>query len=174
MLRHTALFLLAFTGMLAGNEESYQPLFVIERSSNANVVHYDAKVGPNGELDPREPVVVYWTMDARDGHRQELNYLEKTRAYGIVVEPGSIQHSYRIALVSEKRLGIRVYRDGGAVRAETIIEGHRAYLHKIYVDVRKRSLLGAPESIELTGTDVASGATLHQTIVPGHASIPSL
>src|SRR5712691_865167 len=60
----------------------YLPLFVIERSVNANVVHYDAKLGPDGKLDPREPVVAYWIMGAEDGRRQDLNAIERLRAYG--------------------------------------------------------------------------------------------
>jgi len=162
------LFLALGAGSLfgGGGDPSYQPLFVIERSSNENVVHYDAKIDRDGRLDAREPVIAYWIMGAKDGRRQELNFLEKTKAYGLVVEPGSNPDSYRIALISEKRLGIQVYRDGDAVRAETTIDGHRAYLRKIYVGVRKGSLFGAPDYIELNGTDIATGENLHETINP--------
>src|SRR5947209_17742460 len=76
--------------------ESYQPLFVLERSINANIVHYDAKIDQNGRLDSREPVVAYWIMGARDGRRQELNFLEKSKAYGLVVEPSHTGDCYRI------------------------------------------------------------------------------
>jgi hypothetical protein len=147
---------------------SYQPLFVIERSTNENVVHYDAKVAPDGELDAREPIVVYWIMAARDGRRQELSFLEKIRAYGITVEPSRVPHSYRIALVSDRHRNIEVRRQGNEFHAETTIEGRRAYLNKIYVSVRKGWLLASPDSIELRGTDMITGESLHETIVQGH------
>lgn len=162
------LFLVFVSGnFLVWAEDSYQPLFVVERSTNENVVHYDAKIDPDGELDAREPIVVYWIMAARDGRRQELSFLEKTKAYGISVEPGGTAHSYRITLVSDRRLEIQVYREGRAVHAETIIDGRRAYLTKIYVSIRKGALFSVANSIELTGTDVATGKSLHETIVPG-------
>src|SRR5689334_9122752 len=39
-------------------------LFVIERSKNANVIHYDAHVAKDGSLVASEPVVAYWIMKA--------------------------------------------------------------------------------------------------------------
>ncbi len=148
-------------------DESYQPLFVIERSTNENAVHYDAKIAQDGDLDARKPIVVYWIMGAKDGRRQELSFLEKTKAYGITVEPGQTLHSYRIALVSDRQREIEVYREGNAFRAETIIEGRRAYLRKIYVSVRKGPLFSLPGSIELIGTDIATGEGLREIIAPG-------
>ena len=43
-----------------------QSLFVIERSKNANVVQYDARLTADGVLDPKEPVKVYWILLAED------------------------------------------------------------------------------------------------------------
>src|SRR5216117_743105 len=81
---------------------SYRPLFSIERSTNANVVHYEARVTEDGKLDPADPVAVYWIMVAEDGRRQELNYLEKSRAYGFTVKCDPSDRSCNMALVSQK------------------------------------------------------------------------
>ena len=40
-------------------------MFVIERSTNANVVVYDANRGTDGQLVAAEPVIVYWLIDPR-------------------------------------------------------------------------------------------------------------
>jgi hypothetical protein len=61
-------------------QKKTQPLFIIERSKNANVVHYDAQLTADGEIDPNEPVIAYWVMLATDGHREELNWIEKKKA----------------------------------------------------------------------------------------------
>jgi hypothetical protein len=45
------------------------PLFIVERSKNANVVHYDARLTADGKLDPKEPVTAYWVLLAEDGRR---------------------------------------------------------------------------------------------------------
>jgi hypothetical protein len=42
-----------------------QPLFIIERSKNSNVVHYDARLTADGELAAEEPVIAYWVMLVR-------------------------------------------------------------------------------------------------------------
>jgi phage gp46-like protein len=34
-------------------------LFIIERDKNTNVVHYDARLTADGQLDPKEPVIAY-------------------------------------------------------------------------------------------------------------------
>src|ERR1039457_4263601 len=49
-----------------------QPLFIIERNKNANVVHYDAQLTADGKLDPKRPVIAYWVMLAQGGRRQNL------------------------------------------------------------------------------------------------------
>src|SRR5216110_1933101 len=111
----------------------YLPLFIIERSINANVVHHDAKLSDDGNLDPQEPVVAYWVMAAKDGHRQELNLLERAKAYGFTVHPDASGKFYHMELVSQRRRDIHVYREGDMVRAETLIAGQPAYLQKVFV-----------------------------------------
>src|ERR1039457_5763512 len=60
-----------------------QPLFIIERNKNANVVHYDAQLTTDGKLDPKGPVIAYWVLLAKGGRRQNLNWIEKKTAYRI-------------------------------------------------------------------------------------------
>ena len=127
----------------------YLPLFIIERSINANVVHYDAKLSDDGNLDPQEPVVAYWVMAAKDGHRQELNLLERAKAYGFTVHPDASGKFYHMELVSQRRRDIHVYREGDMVRAETLIAGQPAYLQKVFVSARHLVLLPTPEYVEM-------------------------
>jgi hypothetical protein len=159
-----ALLVATVAALWASDFERQQPLFVIERSTNANVVHYDVNLAPNGEIDPNRPIQAYWIMAALDGHREELSSFERSRAYGFTVEPGVDSHSFRIELVSQKRRAIDVYRQGGLVRAETTIAGRRAYLTKIYVEAHKVLAVPTVRSIELFGVDVATGESLHETV----------
>src|SRR6185295_10115948 len=95
--------------------ESLVPLFVIERNVNGNVVHYDAKL-KDGKLDPQQPVVVYWVM-GEDGHHQELNFLEKLKAYGFSIRPDKQPGAFRMTLVADKKKEIRVVSMGDSIRA---------------------------------------------------------
>ncbi len=45
--------------------DTYLPLFVIERSTNANMVHYESHLTAEGRFDSKEPVGAYWIMAAR-------------------------------------------------------------------------------------------------------------
>ena len=154
-----------FSGLLrAADAESYVPLFVIERNVNKNVVHYDAKLR-NGRLDPEQPVVAYWIL-GENGHRQELNLLERLKAYGFTVKPDRDPESFRLTIVSNKKKEIHVFRMGSTVRAEARIGACEAYLSRILVEIKKSWLLGLPEYAEMIGTDVFTGSECHERVTP--------
>ena len=161
------LLLLLAAAALGGTErDMHQPLFVIERNTNANVVHYDANLKPDGQIDPRRPVQAYWVMSAGDGHREELNTIERAKAYGFTVQPAGDSEAYLVELVAQKQRPIEVFRQGSAVRAETTIAGHRAYLTRIYVTAHKVLAVPSVKSIEWFGTDVTTNQAVHETINP--------
>lgn len=157
---------LLFLGATGLPNDSYQSLFVIERSTNANVIHYDAKLGKDGVLDAREPVVAYWIMLAGDGGREELTMLERSRAYGFTISRDKSGESWWMTLVSQKRREIHIYQEGGKVRAVTLIGGHQAYLRKIYVKTRKSGILRTANYFELFGNDLVTGEDCEEKVVP--------
>jgi len=162
----TMLILSAAAGLLAAHIESRPaPLFVIERNTNANVVHYDANIGADGQLDPRQPVTAYWVMAAVDGHREELTPLEKSRAYGFTVEPKD-SNSYRLKLVAQRQRDISIVRQGDAIRAEAVIGGRRAWLQKMYVNTHKFLAVPTVKYIELFGIDVTTGESVSEKVLP--------
>jgi Domain of unknown function (DUF4833) len=148
----------------ASAEEALVPLFVIERSVNGNVVHYDAKL-KDGKLDPQQPVVAYWVM-GEDGHRQELNLLEKLKAYGFSIRPDKQPEAFRMTLVSDKKKEIRVVRMGTAVRAEARIGGCEAYLQKIFIASKKSWMVNLPDYAEMIGSDMSTGAECRERVTP--------
>lgn len=99
------------------------PLFIIERSKNANVVHYDARLTAYGNLDPEEPVIAYWIMLAEDGRRKKLGWIEKRKAYGFTVKPNVAAKSYTMTLVAAPEHQITIKQRMDTVRAEVVIDG---------------------------------------------------
>ena len=156
------IFILALTTPAAA---VFAPLFIVERTTNGNVVHYDAQIGANGQLDPREPVVVYWTIGSEKGSRQDLNFLERKRAWGLEVMRKS-EGRYVISVVSQRQIQIEVYQREGKVHAETAIAGSRAYLRKIFVNIEGPLLLPKVNYIELFGSDVMSGEDRYERLTP--------
>lgn len=165
---HVLLLVYFYLGAPGLPDDSYQNLFIIERSTNANVVHYDAKIGKDGAFDPKEPVVVYWVMAAEDGRRQSLSALEKMFAYGFTIRRDSSGQSFWMTLVSQKRREIHIYQEGGKVRAVILIGGQAAYLSKIYVQARESSLLRTVDYVELFGHDIVTGQDRYEKVAPEH------
>ncbi len=129
-----------------------QPLFYIDRSLNANVVRYDVRLNSNGTLDQKEPVIVYWLLNAEDGRREDLSYIERTRAYGIKVKPNGIKGEYLLTIVSFKDRSIRVFMNDGVARAETNINGNLAFLERVFIQAA--GAFSKPQFIEFHGKDI--------------------
>jgi len=141
-------------------------LFVIERSNNANVVHYDARLNAAGELDAKEPVAAYWILLAEDGRRKKLNWLEKKKAYGVRVKPGPSPGVYIMTLAAAPWLPLTVRIANNAARAEAAINGRPAVLEKMFIQTRGRLLSPKVVSIELYGKDLRTGAACREKIAP--------
>jgi Domain of unknown function (DUF4833) len=121
------------------------------------VVHYDAVINLDSDLDRREPIIAYWVMAAEDGRREDLTSAERPKAFGLTIVRCRDSNSYHLRLVAQQQRDIYVRRKGNSVRAATLIAGRWAYGSKIYVKIYK--LLGLPkiEFIEVIGSDIATG-----------------
>ncbi len=150
----------------AAAQAETQPLFTIERSKNANVVHYDARLGADGKLDPKEPVVAYWIMLAQDGHREDLNWVEKKKAYGFEIKPDPSGDGCRMTVVSAPDRQITVKMEGKVARAGMVIDGQPAVLEKMYIDSSDGVLGPKVHYIELHGKNVKTGEKRFEKIVP--------
>jgi len=145
--------------------DSNRTLFIVERSTNANVIHYDVNLTSKGAIDPKEPVIAYWVMLAENGRRQELSALEKNLAYGFTIHKDDTGDSYWMTLVSQKQRPIHVFQQDGKVNAVTRIGGSDAYLRMIYVKTHRSGLLRTAEYFELFGQEVGSGNDRYEKIV---------
>jgi hypothetical protein len=146
-------------------QKNTQPLFIIERSKNANVVHYDAQLIADGNLDSNEPVIAYWILLAEDGRREELNWIEKKKAYGFHIKPDPSVNGYKMTMVAVPQGQITVKKDGDAIRAELVIDGRPAVLEKIYINATDGLLWPKVHYIELYGKDIKTGEKRYQKIV---------
>jgi hypothetical protein len=142
------------------------PLFIIERNKNTNVVHYDAQLTADGELNPKEPVIAYWVMLAGDGHHEKLNWIEKKKAYGFSVTPDHSVKGYKLTLVAAPNKQIIVRKDKDAIRAEAIINGQPALLEKMYINATDGLTGPKVNYIEIFGKDLKTGEKLHEKMVP--------
>mgnify|MGYP002621943449 FL=1 len=69
----------------------------LQRSTNRNTVVYAARFDAAGQLDPHEPVAVYWRRYEEQGQARGLNLLERQLAYGLRTRPGTEAGTYRVS-----------------------------------------------------------------------------
>ena len=147
-------------------QKKTQSLFIIERSKNANVVHYDARLTADGKLDPKEPVIAYWVMRAEDGQREELNWMEKEKGYGFDIKPDPSVNGYKMTLMALPQQQITVKKAGDAIRAEMVIGGRPAVLEKVYINASDGLTGPKVHDIMLYGKDLKTGGKRSQKIMP--------
>lgn len=138
------------------------PLFTIERSTNRNIVHYDACLVSDKALSASDPVKVYWIMEG--GQRQDLTWLERRYGYGIKSMQKPKEGGVEISLAAFDRKML-VTKIDGSYRVVVSIKGQRSILDKIYVNSRP-GLLGLPKVVyaDFIGRTLATGASIVERV----------
>ena len=136
------------------------PLVTLQRSVNANVVKYDARLGPDGLLDPEAPVDAYWILGARDGSREELGFLER-RVYGATAVVAADRRSMEVVIrgVPDRPLYIRLLGERPVAIVEVQIAGARAVLDEVFVQCGLMSI----DFVRLRGHS-AEGKPVEETL----------
>ena len=151
----------------AAADPGVQPLFRIERSKNANVVQYDARVQEDGSLDPAEPIDVYWLRLAGSGKRKELKWLQRRVAYGFSVHWAVDGSALELEMVVPIGRRVEVVRSGDAWQARTPIDGRPCHIERIYVKSTERRFLPPKvEYIDFAGSDVETGERRTERYTP--------
>ena len=136
--------------------------FVIERSLNKNVVVYEGLIDDTtGKLKEDKPMDVYWLdldpayveKNRKKGKmhdRDELNYIDKTMAYGISFKPVPDQddESYEVTLVALPSKKVILKLVDGLPKAITDINGKKCYMENIYVET-KQGWTGLPKVVHV-------------------------
>ena len=146
-------------------EGTNQSLFVIERSKNANVVQYDARLTADGVLDPKEPVKVYWILLAEDGRHEELSLVGRM-GYGFDIKRDSSGKSWVMTVAAYPRRDIIIRQTGSVVRAELVIDGKPSILEKLYINSTEGRFLPTVNYVELFGKDLVTGEKRYEKLLP--------
>lgn len=144
---------------------TYDKLFFIQRSKNANEVHYDARVQKDGTLDPKDPMVGYWINKAEDSSRSSISTLQKI-AYGYDIEQTKDGKSWQLKLKAFKERQMWVVKaDNGKWRVRTTISGKDAYMTRLYVATDESGMMPKVLYVDVFGEEVAGGKAIQEHIV---------
>jgi len=144
-----------------GAGSCHPELFRIARSTNANVVVYEARRLPDGRLDPAAPLEAAWLLLAQDGRREALSGIERALAYGFDVRPGSRPGEWSVTLRAASDRPIRLAEHDGCPAAFAAIDGREALLRLVYVEATG-GLLPQVRSVTLVGEDPEHGAEVRE------------
>jgi hypothetical protein len=140
------------------------PLFIIQRSKNANEVHYYLQVDDRCRIASDTPVSAVWKLLAvRPDKTASLSVFDQL-AYGVAQQ--RVTHnevSFSLKALEQKRLTARVMgppQSGTCVaQAQTDIAGQRAVLERIYVQTEEGWLKPKVLYVDVFGTSVDARAT---------------
>jgi hypothetical protein len=144
-------------------------MFYIQKNTNPNTVVYALNIGPDGKINPKEPIDVFWRRyEKENGIKKKLGWIEKTFAFDFKVKPlKNKANTYVFSLVAMKNKKLYVTQGKkGEPEVAMIIDGKMVRLERIFVMVddsnkRFQSVL----SMQLFGRDFKTGKLLYEKIL---------
>ena len=141
-------------------------LFYVQRSPNSNTVVYAARLDANGAIQRGDPVEAFWRKFNIDGSRQPLNFIERMMAYGVRTDrvKAGAPITFTIAALPERKLTLTL---DASKRPQALIQigGRSVKLVYVYLHVVEGGLMPNVPELDIFGTDIASGKTVHEHLV---------
>jgi hypothetical protein len=140
-------------------------LFYVERSVNSNTVVYAARLDAHSAINPKTPVDAFWRWYNVDGHKKDLNFIERMMAYGVHTNPPRPNQpvTFTIAALPERTLTLDL-DDHRHPEALIQIGAHTVKLAYVYLEIVDGIVPSVP-SFDIFGTDTASGKAVHEHVV---------
>ena len=161
-----ALALILAATVLYANEPEVLPLFKIERSKNANIIQYDAQIGPDGKLLKKEPVTGYWIRLAEQGQVMKLTWIQRKFAFGFKAKYNPKSDTATINMVADIGQPITVRRVDGEYMATVDLEEQASQLEKIFIQAHGKGIKVTVEYVEIFGKHIKTGEETYAKIIP--------
>jgi Domain of unknown function (DUF4833) len=142
---------------------SKKSLFYIHRSPNPNTVIYDINLTEKNVIDSKNPVKVYWIRYGEKGQLRDLNYVERTFAYGVKLTE---ENQNEVHFVASKDRKFTVAQDEkGQAYALMNIGGKQSKVTKIFVQVAEEGWWPKIAYVEFFGTDAATNTATYEKML---------
>ena len=142
-------------------------LFYVQRSPNINTIVYELNVGKNGQLDPENPMHVYWLRFSEKGQKEELNYIQRKFAYGVVTKPLG-RDKYDVRFVSYKKFPLTLMKaEDGKYHIFATVNQKEMALSRIFIKIEGGSFwLPNVKYVEMKGIDPSTGKEFSERFKP--------
>ena len=152
--------------ILVAGETERQSLFKIERSKNANIIQYDAQIGPDGKLNNKEPVIGYWIRLAEQGQVKKLSWIQRRFAFGFDTEFHKETDSATINMKADIGQPILVRYQNEKYRAIVELDGKSSELDKIFIQAHGKGISVNVDYVEIFGKDLKTGEKTYVRFTP--------
>ncbi len=141
-------------------------LFYVQRNSNINTIVYCANLLTDGELDPKQPIDIFWRSYTSKGEKSKLNFIQKVFAYGLKLEKKDIS-GYILSFRAKSNRKIKVIlNENKQALALMDISQQTAKLDRIFVKVSGNRFWPNVNYIDLIGQDLKTGQLITERITP--------
>ncbi|WP_374951984.1 DUF4833 domain-containing protein [Mucilaginibacter sp.] len=143
-------------------------LFYVQRNPNTNTLVYDINIDKStGKPDKDAPIHPYWIRYNEKGQKEELNYIQRKFAYGLVSKPLG-NDKYDIRFVSYKKFPLSLMKAAdGKYRIFATVNQKQIILNNIFIRIEGGSFwLPNVIYVEMKGTDPATGKEITERFKP--------
>jgi hypothetical protein len=142
-------------------------LFYMQRTANTNTIIYELNTDKAGKLDEENPLHVYWIRYAEKNQKEELNYIQRKFAYGVVTKKLA-NDQYDVRFVSYKKFQLLLMKaNDGKYHIFANIDQKQMILNRIFVKIVGGSFwLPNVVYVELKGTDQLTGKEIVHRFKP--------
>jgi hypothetical protein len=145
--------------------------FYLQRSTNKNTIVYAARFDAAGNLDPKNPVAVYWRRFNDDGAAKGLKRIEHL-LYGVRTRAGAQPGTFTVSLRRLPQLAMQVRQTGpGAVELLMRVGGKTVVPVYAYAEVDSSGLIDQLTGFTVFGRDPATGAYVSETFAVSGGAI---
>ncbi len=142
-------------------------LFYLQRDPDENTVIYQLNI-EDGIVDADEPVNVYWIRYAEGGTRKNLNFVQRSMAYGVshkALDNGDFE--LRLAAYKSRPLRLSYCEKSKEYLVFATINDREAVLDRIFVRIDGGSMFSPDITyFELSGRDTVTLARVTERIKP--------
>ncbi len=117
-----------------GNSNS-NSLFKIGRSKDANEIYYEVKTTPDGSLDLKEPIKIYWIKYTKNGEIEPLTKIQQNFAYGLdILKVTPEKAEFQFVSYSKRTLQLRK-KASGSFAVFTEVDGKEVELERVFIQI---------------------------------------
>ena len=151
--------------MSAGSPAKSYSLFKIGRTKDANEILYDINLSSNGNLNPDNPVSIYWIKKTKGGVTEPLTTIQEKFAYGISYLSKN-ENTAVFQFVSYSKRTFTLKKDNrGIFRVFTSVRNQEVIVNSIYIYIIGGSFwFPTVPKVELHATDLITGSEFTEVI----------